>query len=335
MVDILSAVEPSVVRIHYLYDVETWAEPQIWKLGTGFIFSVDEDEAYVLTNFHVVEVGQTDPPLVQLRVVASDGTEYEAHFVGAYSKHDVAVLRICCGDFGVVPLADNSDLAVGQNVVNIGYQLGLGGQATVTRGIISAIRWDAELGVNVIQTDAALNPGGSGGPMLSHEGEVLGINTYIIRETEGIGFALNIGDVEPLLEPMRTCSLNRETEYGIFAKSILEYIDGVENALENNEGGYRLTAEREAMDELVQFLGDLSIPEIEQRDELREVVNAIQLHVKDIPYWYTLSGLYSLYRGRGPIDSIEGEMRRNWEEARNHADSLHKPTPKVCDLSII
>ena len=95
---------------------------------------------------------------------------------------DLAVVTICCGQFHTLPFGDASRLEPGGEVVAIGYALGLSGEASITRGIVSAIRYDSRYLSDVIQTDAAINPGNSGGPMLSMSGEILGINTFKISE---------------------------------------------------------------------------------------------------------------------------------------------------------
>ena len=103
------------------------------------------------------------------------------------------MIRICCDRFTAVEFADESDVVVGSEIVNIGYALGLSGQATVSTGIISAVRYDSHRSIDVIQTDAPINPGNSGGPMLTVDGRVLGVNTfkYVGTSVEGLGFALS------------------------------------------------------------------------------------------------------------------------------------------------
>ena len=155
-------------------------------MGTGFIFRLDGEAAYVMTNNHVV----TGYSVATVQVW--DITDYNGAVIGTDSIRDLAVIRICCGNFKAIPFGEESDVVVGAEIVNIGYALALRGQATVSTGIISAVRYDSHRSADVIQTDASINPGNSGGPMLTLDGRVLGINTfkYVGTSVEGVGFAL-------------------------------------------------------------------------------------------------------------------------------------------------
>ena len=156
----------------------------------------------VLTNHHVIE-GSTAPI-----VVVGDAISYTAKIRGFDALRDLAVLEICCGEFTVVPLGSAADQAAGTEIVVIGYALGIAGEATVTRGIVSALRYEEDNQRWEIQTDAPINPGNSGGPMLSPSGEVVGIATYktLSRggiDVEGVGYAVaerTLREQLPLLE---------------------------------------------------------------------------------------------------------------------------------------
>jgi hypothetical protein len=145
----------------------------------------------VLTNYHVIE-GAT-----RITVQVNDSATYTGEVQGVDALRDLAVLRICCGSFQALPLGNATALRAGSEVVAIGYPLGLSGSATVTRGIISATRYDSASLRWLIQTDSAINPGNSGGPLFSSTGEVIGINTIKVeqtqdgRPTEGLGFAIS------------------------------------------------------------------------------------------------------------------------------------------------
>ena len=171
--------------------------------GSGVIFEVDGDAALVLTNFHVVEAANG------IQVEVDDSSTYEAETLGTDSVRDLAVLRICCGAFSALSFGNVSSLSPGDEVFAMGYPLGLEGEATVTRGIVSAIRYDAERLSLVIQTDAAVNPGNSGGPMLSTTGGIIGINTFRFEETrsgqsvEGVGFAVSAPTIEEQLYTLK------------------------------------------------------------------------------------------------------------------------------------
>ena len=145
----------------------------------------------------------------QVNVVVNDSTSYTGQVRGGDDVRDLAVVTICCGNFHSLPFGDASRLSPGDEVVAIGYALGLSGEATITRGIVSAIRYDSDHLSDVIQTDAAINPGNSGGPMLSLSGEILGINTYSIDESnsgrpaEGLGFAVSEKTVQSRIPALR------------------------------------------------------------------------------------------------------------------------------------
>ena len=159
--------------------------------GSGVIYHTEGRTGYVVTNEHVVE-GQS-----RVNVTVNDSTRYDGTVLGVDAVRDLAVVSICCGAFTALEFGDASELEAGDEVVNIGYALGLSGEATVTRGIVSAIRYDSRYLSDVIQSDAVINPGNSGGPMLSTLGEILGINTFKYEETssgrptEGLGFAIS------------------------------------------------------------------------------------------------------------------------------------------------
>ncbi len=171
--------------------------------GSGVIFEMQSQTGYVITNHHVVE-GE-----VQVSVIVNDSTTYLGSVLGTDSVRDLAVVGICCGNFQTLPFGNAATLQPGDEVVAIGYALGLPGEATVTRGIVSAVRYDSTHRSDVIQTDAAINPGNSGGPMLSMSGEILGINTFGYEETqsgrsvEGLSFAISEQTVQQQIPTLR------------------------------------------------------------------------------------------------------------------------------------
>ena len=165
--------------------------------GTGVIFDTQGQTGYVVTNEHVVE-GQS-----RVNVTVRDSTTYNGTVLGVDGVRDLAVVSICCGNFKALEFGDAAALEVGDEVVNIGYAFAIEGEATVTKGIVSALRYMTYYQADVVQTDAPINPGNSGGPMLSLDGRVLGINTSVRREAEGIGFAISARTVQQRIPTLR------------------------------------------------------------------------------------------------------------------------------------
>ena len=166
-------------------------------LGSGFVVSSD---GLILTNAHVVEGSD------KVTVTLKDGKTYEGEVMGTDSLTDVAVIKIEADNLPAVTFADSDNLQPGEWAIAIGNPLGL--DNTVTTGIVSATgRSSAQVGVadkrvSFVQTDAAINPGNSGGPLLNAKGEVIGINTAIIQNAQGLGFAIPVNAARDIAEEL-------------------------------------------------------------------------------------------------------------------------------------
>jgi S1-C subfamily serine protease len=161
--------------------------------GSGFIIS---PEGFIVTNCHVAENNE------KIEIELQDGRTFIADLVGLDPYTDLAVLKIYTDNLPFISFQKNSDLRVGQLSIAIGNPFGF--QCTVTTGVISALGRSLQsrsgrMIDNVIQTDAALNPGNSGGPLVDSTGMVIGVNTAIIKEAQGICFAIGAGTAEYII----------------------------------------------------------------------------------------------------------------------------------------
>ncbi len=165
-------------------------------IGTGFIIN---EEGYVVTNQHVIDGAST------ITVNLNGNKKYQARVVGQDYELDLAVLKIDAEEkLATLKLGDSDTMRVGEWVVAIGNPYGL--DHTVTAGVVSAkgrpIQIENRVYKNLIQTDAAINPGNSGGPLLSTKGEVIGINTAVDAQAQGIGFAISINTAKEVLDEL-------------------------------------------------------------------------------------------------------------------------------------
>ena len=165
--------------------------------GSGFVVRPD---GYIATNYHVVK-GATD-----IKVYLPNGETYDAELIGRDTVTDLAILKITAKDLEYLRIGDSDNLRVGEWVIAIGNALALKGGPTVTIGIISAlgrtIRSEEGDFYDLIQTDAAINEGNSGGPLLNLSGEVIGINQAILRQGRSLSFAVSANVASPIFEEL-------------------------------------------------------------------------------------------------------------------------------------
>lgn len=168
--------------------------------GTGIIMSAD---GYIITNYHVIDDS------ISITVELEDGNQYQASLVGGDETSDLAVIKIEASGLPAAEFGDDRQLEVGDEVAAIGNPLGLELKGTLTNGIVSAINRDISMdgrSMTLIQTNAALNAGNSGGPLINSYGQVVGVNTMklssYLSSVEGLGFAIPISLAKPIVDEL-------------------------------------------------------------------------------------------------------------------------------------
>lgn len=190
--------------------------------GSGFVLT---ENGYVATNYHVVEGASS------VTVTMEDGSVYDAKIIGYDESNDVALLKVEAAGLRPVRVGSSTALAVGEQVVAIGFPLSAQ-DATLTVGYVSAKNRDvttSNVAINMIQTDAAINSGNSGGPLFNMNGEVIGITTAKYSGTtasgasiEGIGFAIPIDDVMAILSDLMTYGYINSAYLGVLVRNMNE-----------------------------------------------------------------------------------------------------------------
>ena len=206
-------------------------------LGTGVIVS---ENGHILSNEHV-----TGAKYSNCYVTLENGRSYNANVVWSDSNLDLSICKISVKNLPYANLGDSNNIRVGEGVYAIGNPIGYEFQRTVTAGIISALDRTVRIDENetstymedLIQTDATINPGNSGGPLINLDGNVIGITSVKITSAEGIGFAVPINVVKPIIEAYLKEDKFEEASLGIFAydKNVIPYLN---NELEVSKGIY-------------------------------------------------------------------------------------------------
>ena len=234
--DIIEETIESVVGISKLKNTGTSifsesTESQL-GLGTGVIVT---DNGYILSNEHV-----TGSKYSKCYVTLENGKNYNGTVVWSDSSIDLSIVKIDANNLKYVQFADSDNIKIGETVYAIGNPIGFEFRRTVTSGIISAknrtIKLEEENSqsymTDLIQTDATINPGNSGGPLIYPNGQVIGINTVKISSAEGIGFAIPINIVKPIIESYKNTGSFEEAKIGIYAydKEVIPYLETSNNS---------------------------------------------------------------------------------------------------------
>jgi len=236
----IEKASPSVVSIYVVKDVRNfWGYSSQPSSGSGFIVSQD---GYILTNAHNVTNVRNS-----IIVVLPGGTQFDATLIGIDEQSDVALLKINGDDFPYSKIGNSDNLLVGEFVVALGNPRKLfataNNQPIASLGIVSAV--DADFGLqsngkvldNMIQTDASLNPGNSGGPLVDVNGYIIGINTFVQNDSENLGFAIPINYAMEIAEEIKvTGFINRRAMTGLYFHPNNMVISAIDrNAADNQE----------------------------------------------------------------------------------------------------
>lgn len=280
-VSIVRVTMPSVVGVSVLKPdgegILDFNVTEKWGIGTGVILS---DKGYILTNQHLASNVNGS-----VTVTLDNGEEVKGKTIWNEANLDLAIVKIeARNDLKAVKLGSAKNSEIGEEVIAIGNPLGLEFQKSVTKGVISGLartlKVEDETSTvvmeNLIQTDASINTGNSGGPLINQNGEVIGINTVKITSAEGIGFAVPIDIIKPILSKLEKDGTFEEGYLGIFAYDA-EIVPYLTKKINTNSGIYVATVNRGGAAYKAGILvGDIILSvdniEINKMTELREFI---------------------------------------------------------------
>ena len=201
VVTIVKAMSPGVVNISTEHTAVVKNQAvKLPSLGSGVII---DKNGLILTNAHVLQQAST------IYIIFSDGTKIQGKVVGLNQVHDLAIIKIDSPfPLTVIPMAASDDILIGEPVIALGNPFGL--SSSVSTGVVSAIHRDLFtpqgqiIFKDLIQTDTAINPGSSGGALLNMDGKLIGLNQIVAQQAQGIGFAIPVKTIKPLLVEFET-----------------------------------------------------------------------------------------------------------------------------------
>lgn len=219
----------SVVGITTIDTVENFMQQQTQVQGVGSGIIVDSN-GYILTNSHVVDYGNAKDITVRFE----NGDKKPARVLWSERVLDLAIVKVDGSNYPAADIGNSDKLDIGELAVAIGNPLGLDFERTVTSGIISGLNRTIQVDQynkveNLIQTNAAINSGNSGGPLLNNKGEVIGINTLKLKAGEGLGFAIPINIVKPIIDQVIKNGKYTSVYIGIASQSVARYkLEGID-----------------------------------------------------------------------------------------------------------
>ena len=216
--EIVRILTPSVARVSPEFARTAAVNSPLPPTGVGTGIVLDAD-GHILTNSHVIEGAES------VSVTLHDGERAEAAVVGRDPATDLAVLKISADGLSPAALGESAALLAGEDVIAIGHVMGMSGAPSVSKGVVSAIgrhiNTDSNFTiVDLIQTDASINLGNSGGPLVDARGHVVGVNTAIVSGARGIGFAVNIDDAKVVAEQIIANGFVRRGYIGVLPSTL-------------------------------------------------------------------------------------------------------------------